>query len=277
MGRTWSFMDEAFQRRAFDPSHPGEFIPNTVFVVMAFSPDMDDSYLAIKAGAATHGLNAYRADDSVGSGIILSDITKSIEDAEFLVVDLSHERPNVYYELGFAHGVGNASADILLVAKAGSTLHFDIGPLRVRYYSSAQELEEIVRTNLKKMLTTTRSVETQARLVASGGLFSLFFRTPVGEFGGGLALLQKGLIHGGDESYLYLGRYWAESAETITGELTVRHYRGTPLSILGYLSEERLTFSARQAGDRFDGQAKLVGRPGPSIEIKGQRVAEALE
>lgn len=277
MGRPWTFMDEAFQRPAYDPSHPGNYVTGTVFVVMSFSPKLNDSYRAIQAGAAGNGLHAYRADDGVGSGIILSQITKAIEDAEFVVVDLTDERPNVYYELGYAHGVGNASADVLLVAQAGSALHFDIGPMRVRFYSSTEELEEIVRKSLGQMLLATRSASTQPRsVVPSGGVFSLTFQTPVGDFGGGLVLLQKGVIHGGDESYLYLGRYQAETAESIAGELTVRHYRGSQTSILGHLSEERLTFSARQEGDRFVGEAKLLGRTGPRIGILGQRVAEAF-
>jgi hypothetical protein len=269
-------MDEAFQRPAFDPSHPGNCVPDTVFVVMLFSLKLNDSYRAIQAGAAANGLHAYRADDGVGSGIILSQITKSIEDAEFVVVDLTDERTNVYYELGYAHGVGNASADILLVAQ-DSVLHFDIGSLRVRFYSSTQELQEIVRASLEKMLLTTRSAALYPRpLHPSGGVFSLTFQTPVGNFGGGLALLQRGVIHGGDESYLYLGRYQVEGAELISGELTVRHYRGPQISILGNLSEERLTFSAQQAGERFVGEAKLLGRIGPTINILGQRVADAL-
>lgn len=72
-------------------------------------------------------------------------------------MDLTHERPNVYYELVYAHGIGNASADVLLVAKAGSVLHFDIGLLRVRFYSNVQELKQIVRTCLGKMVKATRS------------------------------------------------------------------------------------------------------------------------
>jgi hypothetical protein len=97
-----------------------------------------------------------RADDSVGSGIILGQITRLIEDAEFLIVELTQERPNVYYELGYAHGVGNVSADILLIAKAGTVLHFDIAPLRVRFYASTAELSEIVRRSLQEMIRTTR-------------------------------------------------------------------------------------------------------------------------
>ena len=37
----------------------------------------------------------------------LDDISELILKAEFIVCDLTLERPNVYYELGYAHGAGN--------------------------------------------------------------------------------------------------------------------------------------------------------------------------
>ena len=70
-------------------------------------------------------MNAVRVDENVGSGLVVGEITKLIEDAEFIICDLSLERPNVYYELGYAHGVGNEANDILLIAKEGTNLHFD--------------------------------------------------------------------------------------------------------------------------------------------------------
>ena len=59
-------------------------------------------------------------------------------------------------ELGYAHGVGNEAMDILLIAKEGTTLHFDIAPLRVQYFSSSEHLRAIVSTNLKAMIKATR-------------------------------------------------------------------------------------------------------------------------
>jgi hypothetical protein len=64
-------------------------------------------------------------ETTVGSGFIIREITESIERAEFLVFDLSYERPNVYYELGYAHGVGNEAPEILLIAREGTSVHFD--------------------------------------------------------------------------------------------------------------------------------------------------------
>jgi hypothetical protein len=156
MGREWSYMDEAFRRPGYNPSDQGDFTPNLVFVIMPFSPEMDGAFRAIQEACASIGLHAKRADDSPGSGIVLRDITDMIEQAEFLVVDLTHERPNVYYELGYAHGVGNASAEILLVARAGTALHFDVAPIRVRFYSSVEELRELATRQLSEMVRATR-------------------------------------------------------------------------------------------------------------------------
>ena len=71
--------------------------------------------------------------------------------------DLTGERPNVYYELGYAHGVGNEGQDILLIAKKGSDIHFDIAPLRVPYYRSTEHLRKILRESLPEMIRMTRN------------------------------------------------------------------------------------------------------------------------
>jgi hypothetical protein len=82
---------------------------------------------------------------------------QSIRDAEFLICDLTHERPNVYYELGFAHGVGNEFNDILLIAREGTQLHFDVMPMRVQYYNSMDSLRVILARSLPEMMQNTRS------------------------------------------------------------------------------------------------------------------------
>jgi hypothetical protein len=102
------------------------------------------------------GLKAIRVDENVGSGFVIREITELIEDSEFIICDLTNERPNMYYELGYAHGVGNESSDILLVAKEGTNLHFDIAPLRVRYYRSTEHLRSVIASNLKEMIRITR-------------------------------------------------------------------------------------------------------------------------
>lgn len=157
MGREHTFMDREFGRADYDPDDDGTFVPDLVFVGMSFREDMEASYAAIRDACSALGLKAARVDESiVGSGFIIGDITRLIESAEFLVFDLTYERPNVYYELGYAHGVGNEAEEILLVAREGTPVHFDSAPLRIRFYRSAEHLREVVGASLREMIRVTR-------------------------------------------------------------------------------------------------------------------------
>jgi len=155
--RQHTFMSREFGREDYDPSDQGTFEPNLVFVIMPFrGQEMAEVYSAIKDECRKLKLRAMRVDENVGSGLILREITDMIERAEFIICDLTCERPNVYYELGYAHGVGNEARDILLIAKEGTTLHFDVAPLRVQYYRSTEHVRSVVSSSLTEMMRLTR-------------------------------------------------------------------------------------------------------------------------
>jgi hypothetical protein len=157
MGRKHTFMDREFGREDYDPYDVGSFEPDLVFIGMSFSgEEMEDVWNVIKDECERLELNAVRVDERVGSGFIVREITELIERAEFIIFDLSYERPNVYYELGYAHGVGNEDLDILLIAKEGTKIHFDIAPIRIRFYRNMEELRKIIRRDLKIMMDETR-------------------------------------------------------------------------------------------------------------------------
>ena len=157
MGRDHSFADREFGRTNYNPNDRGDFERGLVFIVMAFTgQEMTDVLSAIKDECQKLRLSPRRVDESTGSAIVLREITELIEQSEFIVCDLTHERPNVYYELGYAHGVGNEAEDILLIAKEGTKLHFDVAPLRVHYYRSTEHLRTIVFTQLSAMIQKTR-------------------------------------------------------------------------------------------------------------------------
>lgn len=153
MSRESSFGDQQFYGMTSDAS----FEHGLVFVIMSFDEKNNDTYSAIKDECRKIRLKAVRVDEVTGSGLILRKITSYIENTEFLIVDLTDEKPNVYYELGYAHGVGNEDYDILLVAKEGTKLHFDIAPLAVYFYSSTEHLRRIINEQLKKMIKFTRN------------------------------------------------------------------------------------------------------------------------
>ena len=140
-----------------NPYNESEFIPNQVIVLMSFSGEgTRETYQTIKEECQKLQLDAKRVDEFIGSGLIITQISKAIEDAEFIICDLTYEKPNVYYELGYAHGVGNSDMDILLIAKENTPIHFDLSSFRIKYYSSAEDLRIIIRENLSEMIRLTR-------------------------------------------------------------------------------------------------------------------------
>ena len=157
MGRQHTFMDREFGRSDYDPDDRGTFERGLVFVIMPFtSPDAAATYDVIREECARLDLRAKRVDDTGGSGFVIKDTTSLIERAEFIICDLTAERPNVYYELGYAHGVGNEPDEILLIARAGTNLHFDIAPLRVWYFADTSELRQILAREVSRMIRATR-------------------------------------------------------------------------------------------------------------------------
>jgi hypothetical protein len=110
-----------------------------VFVVMSFEEDMDPIFEGIKAAAEAAGLEAKRVKDVIGDYKIDSKLIDMIHQACVVVVDLTHERPNVYFELGYARGIGKT---VITTARRGTPLHFDVQTWTCDFYSDSRILEK---------------------------------------------------------------------------------------------------------------------------------------
>jgi len=134
-----------------------EYEHNLVCIAMSFKQEKSDEvYQIIKNSCKNVGLKAIRVDEYISSGIVLLKIAELIENAEFLIFDLTHERQNVYYELGYAHGVGNRESDILLIALEDTKLHYDIAGLHVHFYKSPEHLKSLLEKILPEMIHQSR-------------------------------------------------------------------------------------------------------------------------
>lgn len=120
-----------------------------VFVAMAFSEEFEDVYqFGIYTVIRQCGYVCERVDEKAISGSILDHIRAGIESAEFVVADLSGERPNVYLEVGYAWALKKR---VLILAREGTRLHFDVAHHRCIFYKTIGKLAEELERSIKKL------------------------------------------------------------------------------------------------------------------------------
>jgi TIR domain len=110
-----------------------------VFVVTSFRSDMEPAFEAIKCAAQQVGLRAERVKDIGGDYRITEKMIEMIHRAYLIVADLTHERPNVYFELGYARGIGKR---VVTIRREGTEVHFDVYDWQHISYIDSRPLEK---------------------------------------------------------------------------------------------------------------------------------------
>lgn len=105
-------------------------------------PRRDKKEAIIRRAAALRGfsihLPRYASQDPV------FDLQSSLQDlrgVEFVVADLSFERPSCYYELGLAEALGKP---VYLVAEEGTVIHQTAARRFVRFFSDLEQFQKLV-------------------------------------------------------------------------------------------------------------------------------------
>ena len=124
-------------------------ITNTnVFVAMKFdSPDIDSALEnAIKpACLECGGLQACTVNEKAGDGWIPQRIREEIQDARFVISDLTYRNPGVYYETGYADGL---EIPVIQTCKRSwydkdpAPLHFDIAQRNTIFWNDDNDLKQ---------------------------------------------------------------------------------------------------------------------------------------
>lgn len=135
-------------------NHPlqSKHVPNTAFVMMWMDtshPELEDIWDAIDDVCNSFGIKADRADKVQHQDKITDLVLRRIEESEFLIADLTGERPNVYYEVGYAHAINKRP---ILYRKQDTRLHFDLSVHNAPEYKNVGELKKLLNERLEAIL-----------------------------------------------------------------------------------------------------------------------------
>ena len=119
------------------------------FVAMPIDPDdveLEDVLDSIKEACSRCGINAERVDEPPTSERITDRVLESIRRAEYVIVDLTNSKPNVFYEAGYAQGRGKTP---IYIAREGTNLEFDLKDYPVIFFRNMKQLKEKLEKRLR--------------------------------------------------------------------------------------------------------------------------------
>ena len=122
--------------------------------MMSFNPSnkkLDDYFDAMEAAvrSVSSNLKCKRVDKVPGSPKIAAEFRNLIASARCVIVDLTENKQNVYYELGFAQAKGKTC---LITAEEKTTPFFYPREHKIIFYDSARDLREKLAEQLRGIL-----------------------------------------------------------------------------------------------------------------------------
>ena len=130
-----------------------QFLPTKkqVFVIMKFKDKvLNSAYTGvIKPIAKKYHYIPLRIDEIQDSGKITDQILEEISRSEVILADLAGERPNCYYEAGFAHAIGR---EIIFTIRKGTPIHFDLSAYRFIEWETEEELRQGLQSRFKSIV-----------------------------------------------------------------------------------------------------------------------------
>jgi len=125
-----------------------------IFVLMSFNPQnpsLTDYYQAMQRAVNNldMGFKCINLDDINGSVKITDTAKQNIRNCRLAIVDLTENKPNVFYELGFVHGM---KKECIITASKETKLHTYPGEYKVILYDNASTLEQRLEDTLRSIL-----------------------------------------------------------------------------------------------------------------------------
>jgi len=94
--------------------------------------------------------------DKAGNiGFDINSTLSILGDSEFVLADLSLERPSCYFELGLAQAMGK---EVYLIAKQGTDIHQAHGRNLTRFYSDLRTYKQVIAEVLNEARTNREAL-----------------------------------------------------------------------------------------------------------------------
>ena len=140
----WAFLDSL--RHGNPDSQIG-------FIAMWFDESVKNAWLAIENGITNAGYKPFRVDQKEHNNDIADEIIAGIRGSKFLIADLTHHRNGVYFEAGFAKGLG---LEVVWLCRKSDEKdrHFDIRQLSCIFWEEDKlpELSKALENRIVAMI-----------------------------------------------------------------------------------------------------------------------------
>ncbi|MBA4375695.1 MAG: hypothetical protein C0401_05925 [Anaerolinea sp.] len=144
--------------------------------IMPFDGWFDEYYIKIYCPAIkAANLEPFRTDDLYRPSMIINDIWSYTKKAKLILADLSGKNPNVFYELGLAHGIAKP---VILISESINDVPFDLRALRVILYDKnnpdwglllknniINSIKEVLQSPLEAVLPAFLNVDAKSKTI----------------------------------------------------------------------------------------------------------------
>lgn len=98
------------------------------------------------------------------------------------------------------------------------------------------------------------------------GLWTVQYYGPQGN-GGGIVILQKGHVLGGDNGFYYIGSYSVDG-DNFSGKVAVKNFDGSIPNVIGVAGDFDLLLEGKVQGDAINGVGSLAIAPNAKIVVR---------
>jgi hypothetical protein len=135
------------KRRSLIEKERGKY---SFFICPFDNAEVDHNYeFVIKPAIEKLQFSVQRADEIAHTRTITDVIISAINRSRFVIADLTEERPNCYYEVGYAH---SQRKPVIILAKEGTARHFDLAAHKWIYWSNYKDLKNKFEKEIQGLL-----------------------------------------------------------------------------------------------------------------------------